>query len=193
MRTWPLRAFLLALLLTASPSFAANIEALQVLEVGLFRARTMGQSPAPQAVGESTNIIENVVFYESTTKVPARQGIRFGIRFRLVGAPAGQRVPLRIVWRIPEPGIQDPRTGTLYRDGMMESIGVIGEDSMSGYSFDEPWEIRCGNWVQEIWFGQRKLHGQTFTVEDCQGIPTSSREPRRCDGNSEDVAACRAG
>lgn len=193
MLTWPIRALFLTFLIAANPAIAGNIEALQVVEVGLFRARTTGHSPAPQAVGESTNIIENVVFYASTTKVPARQGIRFGIRFRLVGTPSGQRMPLRIVWRIPEPGIQDPGTGTLYREGSSESIGIVGEESMSGYSFDEPWEIRCGDWVQEIWFGNRKLLGQTFTVEDCQGAPLSGREPPPCPGKPGDPAACRAG
>ncbi len=193
MLTWSIRAFFLALVLAAAPSIAANIEALRVVEVGLFRARTTGHSPAPQAVGESTNIIENVVFYTSTTKVPARQGIRFGIRYRLVGVPAGQSVSLRVVWRIPEPGIQDPRTGILYRQGMSESIGIVGEESMNGYSFDESWEIRCGDWVQEIWFGDRKLLSQTFTVEGCQGVPVSVREPPRCVGKPGDAAACRAG
>ena len=191
--TWSIRALLLALVLVAAPSLAANVDALQVVEVGLFRARTTGQSPAPQAVGESTNIIENVVFYSSTTKVPARQGIRFGTRYRLVGTPAGQRVPLRVVWRIPEPGIQNPATGIHYRQGMSDAVGLVGAESMNGYSFDEPWEIRCGDWIQEIWFGQRKLHSQTFTVEDCQGLPTSMRAPPRCVDNQGDAAACRAG
>ena len=191
MLTGSIRALFVALLLVATPSIAADVKGLQVVEVGLFRARTTGQSPAPQAVAESTNIIENVVFYEPTTKVPARQGIRFGIRYRLIGTPARQSVPLRVVWRIPEPGIENPKTGIHYRQGSSESIGFIGEETMNGYSFDEPWEIRCGDWIQEIWLGQRKLHSQTFTVEDCQGLPTSMRELPRCVDHSGD--ACHAG
>ena len=162
-------------MLAAAPAVAADVTALETLEVGLFHARTTGHYPSPQAVNERTNILANVDFYKLTTKVPARQGIRFGTRFRIVGAPANGSANLRAVWRIPEPGIQDPVSGTHYRQSISDATVAIGTITMRGYTFDALWEIRCGDWIQEIWVGARKLLSQTFTVEDCQGVPTVSR------------------
>ena len=162
-------------MLMAGKAVAADVTALPIVEVGLFRAVTTGDIPSPQAVNERTALLDNVVFYSLTTKVPARLGIRFGTRFRVVGAPANQAVTLRSIWRIPEPGIQKPETGTLYRQSISDSENVIGALAMLGYTFDAHWEIRCGDWIQEIWFGGRKLLSQTFTVEDCQGVPAVMR------------------
>lgn len=172
--------------LFATPATAADVSALAVVEVGLFRARTIGHIPAPQAVDERTNKLGDVVFYSQTTKVPARLGIRFGTRFRILGAPANQPVTLRAIWRIPEPGIVKPETGTHYRQSVSDIATSIGATTLLGYTFDAPWEIRCGDWIQEVWFGDRKLLSQTFTVEDCTGVPISAREPGS-------AAACRAG
>ena len=162
-------------MLMAGQAAAADVTALPVVEVGLFRAVTTGNIPSPQAVNERTALLDNVVFYRRTTKVPARLGIRFGTRFRVVGAPQNQSVTLRLIWRIPEPGIQKPETGTLYRQSIADSDSVIGALTMRGYTFDAHWEIRCGDWIQEVWFGGRKLLSQTFVVEDCQGVPTVTR------------------
>lgn len=172
--------------LVAAPAAAADVSTLAVVEVGLFRARTTGHIPAPQAVEERTNVLGDVVFYSLTSKVPARLGIRFGTRFRVLGAPANQSVTLRSIWRIPEPGIVNPETGTHYRQSVADATTSIGATTMLGYTFDAAWEIRCGDWIQEVWFGDRKLLSQTFTVEDCTGVPISAREPRS-------AVACRAG
>jgi hypothetical protein len=184
-------AVLLAAPSPAAPALAADVTALAVVEFGLFRARTTGHVPAPRAVEERTNILADVEFYSLTAKVPARQGIRFGTRFRVVGAPANRAVTLRSVWRIPEPGIVKPETGTRYRRSIADTASTIGATAMLGYSFDAPWEIRCGEWIQEVWFGERKLLSQTFTVEGCQGVPVSALEPLRLPVGPG--AACRAG
>jgi hypothetical protein len=162
-------------MLFAGQATAADITALEIVEYGLFRARTTGYTPSPQAVDERTNSLADVVFYSATAKVPARQGIRFGASFRVVGAPANQVVTLRSVWRIPEPGIRNPETGILYRESVSDTATTIGTVTMRGYTFDAAWEIRCGDWTLEIWFGERRLLSQTFTVEDCRGAPTAAR------------------
>ena len=163
-------------MLFAGRTMAADVTTLEIVEFGLFRARTTGHTPAPQAVDERTNSLTDVVFYSTTAKVPGRLGIRFGASFRVVGTPASRTVTLRSVWHIPEPGIRNPETGILYRQSISDTATTIGTVTMRGYTFDAAWEIRCGDWVLEIWLGERRLLSQTFTVEDCRGTPTAGRK-----------------
>lgn len=162
-------------LLCAGRAMAADVSALEIVESGLYRARATGHIPAPLAVNGQTQTIVDIEFYSSTAKVPARQGIRFGTRFRVVGTPGGQSVVLRSIWRIPEPGIQHPDTGVVYRQSIADFATTTGALTMRGFSFNHPWQICCGEWIQEVWFGARKLISQTFTVEDCRGVPTAAR------------------
>jgi hypothetical protein len=162
-------------LLVAGRAMAADVTALEIVESGLYRAQTIGYNRAPLAVNGQTQTITDIEFYSPTTKVPARQGIRFGTRFRVLGAPANQSVVLRSVWRIPEPGIQNPDTGIVYRQSIAEFAAITGAATMRGFSFNHPWQVRCGDWIQEVWFGARQLLSQTFTVEDCRGVPTAAR------------------
>lgn len=166
---------LILALLLAGPARAADVTALEIVEFGLYRAQTTGHQPAPQAVSGRTQTITEADFYEITAKIPARTGIRFGTRFRILGAPANQAVTLRSVWRIPEPGIRNPESGIVYRQSVSEFTTTIGTLYMRGFNFGFLWQIRCGEWVQEVWSGERKLLSQTFIVEDCPGVPTAAR------------------
>lgn len=163
-------------LLCAAPALAADVSVLQIVETGLYRAQTTGHIPSPQTVDGQTNTIVDIEFYSPTSKVPARQGVRFGTRFRVVGSPTNRSVALRSVWRIPEPGIQNPETGIVYRQSISEFSTTVGAITMRGFSFTYAWQIRCGDWIQEVWFGERKLLSQTFTVENCRAVPTAGRK-----------------
>jgi hypothetical protein len=162
-------------LLVAGPAVAADVTALEIVETGLYRAQTTGHIPSPQAVNGQTQTIVDIEFYGPAPKVPARQGVRFGTRFHVMGSPTNRSVVLRSVWRIPEPGIRNPETGIVYRQSIAEFTTSIGAVSMRGFSFTFPWQIRCGEWVQEVWSGERKLLSQSFIVEDCRGVPTATR------------------
>lgn len=176
MSPWSIRVLLsLAFLLTGARSMAADIEALEVVDVGLYRARITGEIPAPLTPTGRVITLSDVVFYSVTRRVPARLGTSFGTRFRVVGAPAGRPVTLRSIWRIPEPGISNPATGVAHRESVADFVTTIGRLHTRGFHFEWSWEIRCGDWVYEVWQGERKLLSQTFTVEDCQGVPTAAR------------------
>lgn len=165
----------LVAIVLAGPAAAADVTALPVVDHGLYHARTTGHQPAPQAVNGTTQTIADIEFYETTSRIPARVGIRFGTRFRIVGTPPNEDVQLRSVWRIPEPGIRNPDSGVLYRESISEFTTTTDTIHMRGFNFAFPWQVLCGEWVQEIWSGERKLLSQTFTVEDCQSVPTAAR------------------
>lgn len=166
---------MLVTLIVGAPSMAADVEALEVVDVGLYRARITGEIPAPLTPTGRVITLSDVVFYSATRQVPARLGTSFGTRFRVVGTPAGRSVTLRSIWRMPEPGISNPATGVTHRESVADFVTTIGQLHTRGFHFEWAWEIRCGDWVYEVWQGARKLLSQTFAVEDCQGVPTAAR------------------
>ena len=143
---------------------AVRVDRIELLDVGLYRGERAGQMGAPGSVAGNINRLTSVTFYEQTSRVPARLGVRFGIRFSLIGAPQRAVVPLRAVWRFPAPGLRDPGSGKVYSESIEEFSSPIGELRQRGYGFDNDWELVPGEWTLEILHGQRRLLTQTFTV-----------------------------
>ena len=160
------RAWLAALLLmlTGGIASAQTVERIDLLDYGLYRATRTGDNAAPGTATGTLHVVGDVTFYEKTTRVPARLGTRFGIRFVVVGSPAGQKVTLLQGWKLPPAGLRNPKTGVLYFEEGSPTVKTIGEPTMRGYSFDEPWELVTGDWTMELWSGNRKLLSKTFTV-----------------------------
>lgn len=165
------RRWLLGLVATAllcvpvqASAQAPRIERIEVLQSGLYNATVARREASPGTTSGRTSILQGFTFYAATTEVPARLGTRFGTEYRIVGSPNGQPVQLRSVVRIPEPGITNPVNGNTYRESVRVFTATIGATDITGYSFDQEWEILAGDWVQEIWADRRLLLSRTFTV-----------------------------
>lgn len=150
----------------ARPSLGdvVRIDRIELLDVGLYRAERAGQIDAPGAVRGNVNRLSSATFYERTTRVPATIGLRFGLRFDLIGEPARAVVPLRAIWRFPASGLRDPRSGKVYTESVEDFTSPIGEPRLRGYGFDNDWELVPGEWTLQVLYGQRLLLTQTFTI-----------------------------
>ena len=157
---------LLSLLLLASTGSHAQtlqIERIDVVEYGLYTATTTSQEAADTATGTASALTE--IRHAATTRtVPAQQGVRFGFRFTVVGAPVGANVQLHFVTVYPIPGLRNPATQELKALGEYDHSVTIGESSYRGYSLDYDWEVVPGIWTLQIWYQDRKLAEQQFTV-----------------------------
>jgi len=142
----------------------ASVERIEILQAGLYTANVVRRDASPGTASGNTAITEGTNFYLQTTQVPARLGIRFGVEYRLIGSPEGERVQLRSVWRIPAPGITNPANGNTYRQSPRDFEALVGSRRTQGYGFDQAWEIVSGDWVYEIWDGSRLLMSKAFTV-----------------------------
>jgi hypothetical protein len=165
----------LAASVAVHPSVAADVEALEIIEFGLYRADVTGRRDAPLTITGRVSVVGDAEFYSHTDRVPARQGVRFGTRFRLIGSPSGQSVAIRSAWRIPEPGIRNPKTGKLYRESISDTRVKLGSTRLLGFTFSLPGSVICGDWVQEAWWAGQKLLSQIFVVEGCADVPVSQR------------------
>jgi hypothetical protein len=71
------------------------------------------------------------LLHESTT-ITAKLNAAFGLEIMLEGTPRGKVVPVRIVWRYPDPGLQNPQTGKTkfvddYTAALRASIETIND------------------------------------------------------------------
>ncbi len=158
----------LALLMFAVQAAAqdARIDRVEVLEFGFYTSDKTGTSTtAPGAAAGRTDTITNVRFLKAPSKVAAGSGVGIGIRFESVGRSRGEETTIRSVWKIPAPGVTNPRSGNTYRQSVVEFKTRVGDVHMRGYTFDEEWEVVRGVWTLEIWQDDRMLAAHNFTVE----------------------------
>ena len=91
--------------------------------------------------------------------------MRFGLSYVLNGKP-GSQVTVKHVYRFPAPGMPDTATGgprTTYEFIRKDNIGV---PVLMGWSFEgaTPEQIVLGEWIFEVWTGNRKVVEKHLTV-----------------------------
>ena len=137
------------------------------MEAGLLEARKVDILARDARHGGSgkTSVLDSIVFYELSRHVPARLGVQFGARYRIVGAPDGAaRRRSAPSGSFPRPACAIPLTGATTEVDEAEENVVIGTDRLAGYKFGQEWEVVRGPWILEFWANGRKLNSVTFTV-----------------------------
>jgi Domain of unknown function (DUF3859) len=161
-----LLTFTAALLLVAAISSAAcaqTIQEIHVINFGIYRADRFKQEDAPATPARVLGHVANLELIEETTTIPALRGVRFGFEFKIRGQ-TGAKVRLKFVILIPQPGIRNGGTGNGLVRGEYFLDLTVGELRYMGYKFDHPWEVALGNWIFEIWDGDRRLTSQRFNI-----------------------------
>lgn len=86
--------------------------------------------------------------------------VRFGFRYRIIGT--GDKVTLKRIIHVPEPGVHNPETGNTVLTCLVMADTRFGTMEIAGYQFGHDWEIAPGTWTIELWDGDRKLASQSF-------------------------------
>jgi hypothetical protein len=100
-------------------------------------------------------------------EIPDKSEFAIGVDFLLVGTPKGASVPLKIIWRYPEPGLKSPDTGTTkLTDEYTDPNHTLGKRDALFWKFTEAEWIRVpGIWTLEVWQDDRKLLVQEFNLK----------------------------
>jgi hypothetical protein len=162
---------LLCFLGLVSPVAAGEATGVEIVEFGLYTADVAGELREPNGI--VSNVIENICHIATTTTVPMRPGVLFGMRYRVEGSPAGEIVDLTMAVQFPT-ALQPSGAARPVRRHERQAMLAIGTTSYTGYSFDQDWEFVPGNWTLEVFQGGRKLAEKSFTVVDA---PASSGTP----------------
>jgi hypothetical protein len=163
MRRLPMLAVLLLAPCLASAE-EARVDRIDIVDRGVYTIEAGTATADPSTPTGEVTAVETATIVEATTEIKARPGLEFGLRYVIVGEPAGAEASLDFVILYPEPGIRDPKEPEALHESRYTRAKKIGEPVYLGYGFENAWEIVPGTWTFQIWQGSRKLAEQSFTV-----------------------------
>jgi len=157
---------------------AQAVQRIDIVEYGIYKTQAESFAAAPGTATGKVEEVSDIQLIEATTTVPARVGVEFGFRYKIVGQPntgaqtgatiAGQgatTVNLKNVTLIPAPGMRNPQTKNVTVTSVFFQDAKVGAEPVRLFRFTEPWEVVPGIWTLEIWDGDRKLVSQSFLVK----------------------------
>jgi hypothetical protein len=140
-----------------------TIERVDITEFGIYTTSTQNKQPAPGTAAGALDEESNIALQQSTTTLPARLGVEFGFRYKVVGPTPGA-VNLKNITVIPPPGIRNPTTGNITLTSVFNQDRNVGGEYYRLYHMTEPWEVVPGVWRLELWDGDHSLASQAFLL-----------------------------
>jgi len=147
----------------ATAQAKVKVEPAQVLRTGIY---TIGKTKTIEDKSISTghHTEANTTITERTTVITAKKGTVFGLGLLVRGSPRGATIPLQVVWRYPEPGLHNPETGITKTVDKYMTQEQLGKETTFYWSLGQEWQLVPGEWVFELWYGDRLLARQAFTL-----------------------------
>jgi hypothetical protein len=161
MKLFLIGLFTLALAVPAAAQ-VTRVQGVEVIDAGIYAP--VIKSTHRDSKGVLQSVIGNPRLVTRTTTIPAKLGVSFGFRYRIVGAPVGAHVALTKVTRYPAPGGRPAGSTQPLLASSRPLIRQLNVYSYSAYSIEEPWEVLPGKWVFEFWFADRMIGSQEFTL-----------------------------
>lgn len=109
---------------------------------------------------------KEMAFLETTDRIPARLGIRFGLAFEIYNLPNVPHIALRT--RVLHPPMKKPDGTTSTEFEYTPRLAVTNGTTYGGtsYRFDHDHEVLPGAWLFEYYLGESKLFSKSFTIID---------------------------
>ena len=136
----------------------------EIVERGLYQTSTGVVRQMPNGIGE--NLVDAIELERSTTHIPARPGVSFGLEFVVHGRPPGTLLELTTTVVFPSPGLHPPGQPEPVPASTTPMVVEVGSPNAiyRGYTFDFDWEVAPGPWRFEIRAGDRLLAVQSFII-----------------------------
>ena len=138
----------------------------RVTQHGLYRmVRSAGIVDDPHTTTGKAIASPVISRVKTTDRIPLMKGAQMYLQFRIWPYPENPAyVDLRRVLKHPQMTLPDG-SRTTGSDFMVKSKVTSNQVLVyTGYGFDEDYELVEGDWVFEIWYGEKKLLEQTFTT-----------------------------
>jgi hypothetical protein len=163
-----------------APMVAAStlqIDRIDITEYGTYTLDRTIQGRDAQGINQAT--ATNIQHAATTRTVPAQIGTTFGFRYKVIGKPEDTPINLRRIVVFPPSGLRPSPSSKPVSQDESTFQTKIGQTSYMFYTFEDSFELLPGTWIIEMWYGNRKLAIQRFTVvkpdddpmcKDCEGL-----------------------
>ena len=155
----------------------STVGKLHIVERGIYRSETIRKTDTPGTTG-LINTVQNVRLVASTTSVIGRIGVRFGLRYVLLGG--GVDAPLKLVITFPPGGLLNPETRQVFFHSEHIVRVPTGVTQYWEYQFEHEWEIVSGLWHFQFWHQDQNLAEQRFCVHELTSRNPSLGLPKEC-------------
>jgi hypothetical protein len=162
-----MRIVLAALLTVGAVSVAqaqVRVEDAEVVRRGLYEAGTLTTIDDDSISTGHRTTAKKMTFKENTTRIVAKDGVVFGLDLVVHGSPRGRTIPVRVVWRYPEPGLRNPSTRDVKFRDEYDDKQTIGTEGTYYWTLGDEWTRVPGDWTFELWYNGRMLTSKTFTL-----------------------------
>lgn len=143
---------------------AVKVERIEVARPGTYEIE-VGSAVPDKGVATGNRVEAKA--YKSVregTLIEVRPGTIIGAELTIVGAPRRGKVPIRVVWRYPAPGLTNPDTKATKTSDEYSDTQLVGEKFPVFWGMTQDWHLVPGTWTLEVWQGDKKLVDQTFNV-----------------------------
>jgi hypothetical protein len=140
-----------------------DLVGVEILQYGIFRADIVGKQR--DVSGVEHNVVGNICHLATTQEVPLTIGIHFGMRYKVTGPVAGQRIVVTKIVRFP--AILTPPSPGRPASQVLNVVELpVGATSYADYTLEQPWELVSGTWTFQFFERDRKLAELGFSVTE---------------------------
>lgn len=165
MKRSTLSVFFMLFTFLSLPTFAfcQDVTGIEIVDFGLYTIEVEKQIQDTSSLSGSRNIVKNPRLIEQTDNIPAKLGVSFGLRYKILGKSNGDTVTLEKEVLFPE--TTNPGTGKTSSRSVTNLSKKIGSTYYTGLSFEEPWELVPGQYKISIFYNGSKLAEKIFFIE----------------------------
>jgi hypothetical protein len=169
-----------------------TIRSAELVDYGLYEHTAVGRERADDVTLGFNTVTTDKRLLVQTDRIPGRLGTNFGFRYKLLGHPPGETVPVTI--RVVHPELRHPTSGRVFPYSEWTDGAWIGKINWhTGWIFEEKWEIQPGEWKIQLFFAGEKLLERSFEVfdpsveEDQEAVVMSGPETLLIQGVVEEI------
>jgi len=139
-------------------------EGFEIFSYGLVESKPISKEENNTILG-SSYIIDSWNIVETTTQVPRKIGIEFGVAYRFNAPNHKADMDVEEVIIFPGKGLTNPKTGkTAKADTSAHKLEANSEQFFS-YKLEEPWEAKSGTWIFQVKQDGQVVLEKIFHVE----------------------------
>lgn len=141
-----------------------KIERIEVARPGIYEIEVRGA--VPDKAISTGNKVEAKAYKNLVVgaDIPAKSGTVIGAELTVVGTPRRGKVPLKVIWRYPPPGLTNPETKETRTVDEYTDVQLVGDKFPVFWGLTQDWHLVPGTWTLEVFHGDRKLVTQQFQL-----------------------------